>query len=125
MRIHVTANGKATTVSVDDVLIDYLGAITVRKNPKHHTDAKRQHEGAKRAVQKLVLSADDLPQKNLSQYVQKTIIEHIATPDLEAILTARGARFVPPKQSPRPVGDSEKADQVMKELLESMGRKAT
>lgn len=93
MRIHVTANGKATSISVDETLIDYLGARAVRNKPNLHTNAEEQLEKAKNGIQEFVRTSKDLPDKNLSQYVQKMIIENIVNPEFEKILEARGPRF--------------------------------
>lgn len=93
MRIHVTANGKHTSISVDETLIDYLGARMVQDRPKLHTNAQRQQEIAKEYIRDVILQQPDLPTKNVSQYVQRTIISVIAAGELESIIEARGPRY--------------------------------
>ncbi|WP_263406623.1 hypothetical protein [Candidatus Dactylopiibacterium carminicum] len=43
MRLHVICHGKKTTISIDDILMDYLGAWLVEDEPKLHAKAKTQH----------------------------------------------------------------------------------
>lgn len=94
MRLHVTCHGKQTTVSIDDQLIDYLGAWIVEDHPQYHTRAKKQQDEAKAYIKRYVATiGDDLPTKNLSQHIQAFIIQVIAAPGLEAIIKARGPRY--------------------------------
>ncbi len=93
MRIHVTANGKATSISVDETLMDYLGAHFVRDKPKLHTDAEKQLELAKIRIQEFVRSSKELPDRDLSQFVQNVILSYIVNPEYEKILETRGPRF--------------------------------
>ncbi|MES2947519.1 MAG: hypothetical protein V4858_03160 [Pseudomonadota bacterium] len=93
MRIHVTANGKATSISVDETLVDYLGAHFVRNEPKLHANAERQLERAKGRIQEFVRTSKGLPDKDLSQHVQRVILSYIVNPDYEKILETRGPRF--------------------------------
>ncbi|WP_127913404.1 hypothetical protein [Enterobacter roggenkampii] len=72
MRIHVTLNGKKTTISIDDLLFDYLGAWLVEQRPKLHSKPKEQYDQAKSQIRKYVQdNAEKLPSKNLSQHIQK------------------------------------------------------
>lgn len=93
MRISITLEGKATTISVDDTLMDYLGAYLVAEKSKLHTNAKRQQEWAKQYIREVILMRPDVPGKDLSQYVQRHIIHAIAAPGLADIIEARGARY--------------------------------
>lgn len=93
MRISITLEGKATTISVDDTLMDYLGAYLVAEKSKLHKSAKRQQEWAKQYIREVILMRPDVPGKDLSQYVQRHIIHAIATPGLADIIEARGARY--------------------------------
>lgn len=94
MRIHVTANGKATSISVDESLVDYFGAHLVRNTPKLHTDAEVQLKKAKRNIQEFVRTSKSLPDKDLSQYVHRVILNNIMNPEYVKILEIRGPRFV-------------------------------
>ena len=93
MRISVTLEGKATTISVDDTLMDYLGAYLVIEKPKLHKNAKRQQEWAKQYIREVILTRPDVPGKDLSQYVQRHIVHAIAAPDLADIIDARGEPY--------------------------------
>jgi len=94
MRIHLTVRGKKTTVSIDDLLWDYLGAWAVDNDPSAHAKAKLQHELALTHIKHYVkVSEHELPDKNLSQHLQSVIIRLIAAPNLAAIISARGARY--------------------------------
>ena len=93
MRISITLKGKATTISVDETLMDYLGAYLVDDKPKLHKNAKRQQEWAKQFIREVILVRPDVPSKDLSQYVQRHIIEAIAAPGLADIIETRGARY--------------------------------
>ena len=93
MRISITLKGKATTISVDDTLMDYLGAYLVAEKSKLHKNAKRQQEWAKQYIRGEILTRPDVPGKDLSQYVQRHIIHAIAAPGLADIIEARGARY--------------------------------
>lgn len=93
MRIHVTANGKATSISVDETLMDYYGAHLVTESPKLHTNAEKQFKRAKKSIQNFVRTSENLPEKDLSQYIQKILIENIVGPHLDQILKVRGPRF--------------------------------
>jgi len=93
MRISITLDGKATTISVDDTLMDYLGAYLVAEKPKLHKNAKRQQEWAKQYIREAILTRSDVPGKDISQYVQRYILHAIAAPGLADIIEARGARY--------------------------------
>lgn len=93
MRISITRSGKATTISVDDTLMDYLGASLVKSSPKLHTNAKRQQQLAKEFIRESILGGSEPPIKDLSQYVQRMIIHSIAETGLAAIVEARGPKY--------------------------------
>lgn len=94
MRLHVTCHGKKTTVSIDDLLIDYFGAWLVAEHPKFHANAKFQHKVATDFIRRhIAQQGDDLPTKNLSQHIQEFIIRAIAAPGLDDIIEARGPRY--------------------------------
>ena len=98
MRLHVTHHGKKTTISVDDILMDYLGAWLVEEDETLHPNAKKQLQKATSFLQRYVTRyTDSLPEKNLSQHVQGRVIQLIAAPHLANILKARGPRYVKPK----------------------------
>ena len=123
MRIHVTANGKPTSISVDETLIDYMGAKAVLKRPNLHTDAQRQFELAKEAIQEFVRESKTLPEKNLSQYVQSVLIQNIASSELQASVDARGSRHTPAKpKNTAAVSNPAEVDKVMNELFSLNGK---
>ena len=93
MRISITLNGKATTISVDDTLMDYLGAYVVKDKPKLHKNAKRQQDWSKQFIRDVVLQRTDVPAKDLSQFVQRHIIHAIAADGLVDIIAERGPRY--------------------------------
>lgn len=125
MRIHVTANGKHTSISVDETLLDYLGARMVQKRPKLHTNAQRQLELAKAQIQEFVRESRTLPEKNLSQYVQSMIVEQIINPELQTILDARGPRHIPAKiKSTGGASNPADMDRAMNDLLALTGKAA-
>ena len=93
MRISVTFSGKATTISVDDTLIDYLGAFLVQDKPKQHSNAEGQLKAAKKYIRNTILKRPNVPSQELSQYVQRIIIHTIAAPELCDILITRGERY--------------------------------
>lgn len=101
MRIHVTYRKKNTTISVDDVLIDYLGAWYLADHPELHKNAERQLAAALGAVRRIVKGIEQMqPDGTLSSQVQRMIIEQIAKPGLAEIIKARGPL---PKKDRRPV----------------------
>ncbi len=94
MRIHVTLNGKKTTISIDDLLFDYLGAWLVEQRPKLHSKSKEQYDQAKSQIRKYVQdNAEKLPSKNLSQHIQNAILEIIMPKELNEIIEKRGPRY--------------------------------
>lgn len=102
MRIHVTYKGKNTTISVDDVLIDYLGAWLREGQPEFHSKADKQFNAAVERVRKYVWIIERIPSEGtLSSQVQKMIIEEIAKPGLDEIIKARGPL---PKKQRKPDG---------------------
>lgn len=118
MRISITLNGKATTISVDDTLMDYLGAVLVKSSPKLHARAKRQQDMAKSCIRETILQQADVPSKDLSQYVQRMIIHMIAEHGLADIIQSRGPRY---KKEPFDIaslfgGDRQAADQAVQNL---------
>lgn len=101
MRVHVTYFGKKTTISVDDVLVDYLGAWIVEGKEHFYADPKIQFENAVKQIRRFVsnLEEDGGTATNLSQQVQSLIIEAVAGNGLKDILNARGPRYQkPPKK---------------------------
>lgn len=129
MKIHVIVRSKPTTVSIDDILFDYFGAWLLDASPKLHSNAKEHHSTAKDYVKKLCATLD-LPDKNVSQFIQGKILEIVAAPHLAAILETRGPRYEPPKKETyeeRPPPSSEdkaKGDQLMRLMMASEGRKS-
>lgn len=124
MRLHVTYHGKKTTISLDDQLVDYLGAWLVENQPKRHGNAKKQYEMATDHIRRYIAAAanaDVLPAKNLSQYVQAHIIESIAAPYIAPILKARGPRYksAPDRRSTSP----EDVALAMETMLSILGKK--
>ena len=102
MRVHVTCKGKKTTVSVDDVLIDYLGASLVAKYPKFHKNAKFQLEQALDMIRRYAeVCAEEPSEDTLSSRVQAAIIRGIAAPGLADTIHVRGPRYK--KAPPAPV----------------------
>lgn len=97
MKFHATINGKPSSISVDDVLIDYLGAWYLDQRKEVTTNAKSHYESCKKVI-KILINSPELPSKNISQFVQSEIIKMIAAPHLESIIVARGPRYVPPKR---------------------------
>lgn len=91
MRVHVTVRGKRTTISVDDVLIDYLGAYLVREHSRKHHSFDDQQRAAKACIARALADDVDVPERNLSQHIQALIIKRIAAPGLDEILAKRGA----------------------------------
>lgn len=101
MRIHVTHNGKNTTISVDDVLIDYLGAWLREGQPEFYTQADKQLNVAIETVRRYVKLIEKMPSAGtLSSQVQRLIVEQIAKPGLAEIIKARGPL---PKKERKPV----------------------
>lgn len=121
MKFNVTLKGKPTSISIDDVLIDYFGAWLVEGRPLKIKNAKAHHDEVKKNVRRL--SNDlDLPKNNVSQFIQAKIIKLIASPQLESIIEARGPRYVPPKRERNELSDHDpqKADELMAQLMASM-----
>lgn len=101
MRLHVTCHGKKTTISIDDQLMDYLGAWLAEVDQKFHGKAKWQHEQALAYIRRYVArQGDDLPTKNLSQHIQGLIVRLIAAPGLDSIIEARGPRYKKSRPDP-------------------------
>lgn len=99
MRIHVRYNGKQTTISVDDVLVDYLGAWCCSEQPEFHLDSKVQMKMVLETVRKLVKTAEsEGSNATLSGRVQGMIIRVIAQEGLEKIVKARGPLKMPKKE---------------------------
>lgn len=97
MKFNVTLKGKQTSISVDDVLIDYFGAWLLEESPKLHGNAKEHFKTSKDYIKRLCRELD-LPNKNVSQFIQQQIIELIAAPHLKGIIDIRGPRYAPPKR---------------------------
>lgn len=94
MRVHITCHGKKTTVSIDDLLIDYLGAWLVAEHPHLHSKAKKQHDYAIGYIKQYVEKKGEFfPEKNISQHIQAFIIRMIAAPGLADIIETRGSRY--------------------------------
>ncbi|TXT37431.1 MAG: hypothetical protein FD135_3607 [Comamonadaceae bacterium] len=120
MKFHVTLKGKPTSISVDDVLVDYLGAWVVRNFPKYHSQAKFQYNEAKDFI-KVLCDDPALPNKNVSQFIQAKIIRRISEPHLAPIIETRGPRYVPPKRERYAIEpDPQKADELMAQLMAGM-----
>lgn len=121
MKFNVIIKGKPTSISVDDVLIDYFGAWLVEGRPSKINNAKAHHDEVKKNVRRL--SNDiDLPKNNVSQFIQAKIINLIAAPQLESIIEARGPRYVHPKRERNAESDHDpkKADELMAQITASM-----
>ena len=124
MRLHVTCQGKKTTISIEDQLIDYLGAWLVEKLPRYHNNAEKQLDKAKDYIRRYLAAADGaevLPAKNLSQHVQAHIIELIAAPYIADILKARGPRhaIAPARQA----ASAEEIELAMAAVTASFGNR--
>jgi len=94
MRIHVTHYDKVTTISIDDQLVDYLGAILVKDDPKsweYKSGNKQRKKAIAEIKRQLAVDASYglLPTKNLSQHVRKMVIKWIAHPAISKILAYR------------------------------------
>ena len=99
MRIHVRYHGKNTTISVDDVLVDYLGAWCCSEQPEFHLDSKVQMKMVLESVRKLVKVAESEDSSApLSGRVQAMIIRLIAQDGLKDIVEARGPLKMPKKK---------------------------
>lgn len=99
MRIHVTYQGKKTTVSVENILIDYFAAWLAEDYPDSHANAKAQLIAATEGVQRYVEGLTPSPSKDtLSSRVQEMIIHKIAKPGLGAIVQMRGHLQTPRKK---------------------------
>lgn len=98
MLVHVTISGKKTTVSIDDVLMDYLGAWIVRGDPSLYGKAKRQQQEARKCVRDRLVKMNDAPSKNLSQFIQECIIRLIVDEQLTSILDVRGDPYKAPSR---------------------------
>lgn len=80
MRIYLMLRGKRTTISVEDQLIEYL-ADRVCRNPFERGFHWRKT--TRKWIQKSIDGAgDDLPEKNISQWVQARIVDVIVDPAL-------------------------------------------
>lgn len=97
MKFHATIKGKSTSISIDDLLIDYLGAWALDEDPKAQTNALEHYKVCKDAIKRLC-EVPGLPSKNVSQFIQGEIIKLIAAPHLKSIIEARGPRYVPPNK---------------------------
>ena len=103
MRIHVRYHGKQTTISVDDVLVDYLGAWCCSEQPEFHLDSKVQMKMALEVVRKLVKAAESEDSSApLSGRMQGLIIRVIAAEGLGDIVKARGPLKMPKKEPFKP-----------------------
>lgn len=123
MRLHVICHGKKTTISLDDQLVDYLGAWLVEHHPKWHGNAKKQHEMATAHIRRYIevaAKADVLPPTNLSQHVQAYIIESIAAPCIAPILKVRGPRH---KSEPDRQSSPEDVELAMEAMTAILGKK--
>lgn len=99
MRIHVRHNGKKTTISVDDVLVDYLGAWCCSGQPEFHLDIKVQMKMVLDVVRRIVNAAEsEDTTAPLSGRVQAMIIKLIAQEGLRDIVEARGPLTRPKKE---------------------------
>lgn len=99
MRIHVRYRGKKTTISLDDVLVDYLGAWCCSGQPEFHLDSKVQMKMVLEVVRKIVKGAESEDSSApLSGRVQSMIIRIIAQEGLGDIVKARGPLKMPKKK---------------------------
>lgn len=102
MRLHVIYQGNKTTISIEDQLVEYLGALLVKNRPEWHGDAKVQLDIATGFIRDNIFQVselDHLPTKNISQYVRSRIINWIAEPVILEIIDIRGE---PAKKRTRP-----------------------
>ena len=100
MRIHVKYHGKLTTISVDDVLIDYLGAWSCLEQPEFHLDHRLQFKRVLEIVRKFVTFAESEDSNApLSGRVQSLIIKLIAQDGLKDIVESRGPLQRPTKKA--------------------------
>ncbi len=88
MRIHVP-QPKPTTVSVDDWLMELLGAALVLDCPSLHADAKKQAARAKHFVRNAAERIEPTSCDSLSRAIQHAILKRIADPQVIAILSVR------------------------------------
>lgn len=89
MQVFVTHQGRSTTVSVGDELMQLLG---VKLRMRHdQADQSMQLQFAKHAVRAFIARAPGGMDGGLSQYVQQAIIHTIAAPELIALLPSRSS----------------------------------
>jgi len=88
MRVHVALT-KPTTVSVDDELMELLGAALVLNDPARHADAKWQLSAARHFVRRVAEGFGALPSDGLSRAVQREVFRRIASPQVLKILAER------------------------------------
>lgn len=124
MRISITLYGKATTISVDDTLMDYLGAHVVKDKPNLHKNAKRQQDWSKQFIRDVVLQRADVPVKDLSQFVQRHIIHAIAADGLVDIIAERGPRYKKEPADPAALFSSKEEYERVKASMQALANTA-
>lgn len=128
MRIHVSYQGKKTTISVDDKLIEYLGAYLVQHTEKYHSNAKFQAFLALDKIRNFVSEEGEiggLPSKNLSQYVQSRVINWIIDPVIVDILSVRGPlpkKRVRSRSNEQSTASEEEKEAAFQSLKKALGK---
>lgn len=97
MLLHLTFNGKKTSVLLDDTLMDLVGAVAVQHRPEWHADAERQHkEGralARRAAKKISPILLRAHKETLTRVLTRTLLLYVASDELLDIVEKRGPRY--------------------------------
>ncbi|RZI43711.1 hypothetical protein EGT07_08050 [Herbaspirillum sp. HC18] len=94
MRYYMTVHGRLTTITVSDQLSEYL----VLKLGGGKIDARSVKQMVQAWVNRLAWeSADEVPDKDVSQWVQGRILEFIVDPDVHA---RRAQMLKPTKRDP-------------------------
>lgn len=128
MRLHVIYQGNKTTISIEDQLVEYLGALLVKNRPEWHGDAKVQLDIATGFIRDNIFQVsklDHLPTKNISQYVRSRIITWIAEPVILEIIDIRGdpaKKRTRPKENTTQRGSVDDVEKAYEELKKIMGR---
>ena len=90
MRYHLMVRGKRTTITVDEVLAQYLlakiGGFAFQLGGIVGASEVRRW-----IRQKVKREAANIPEKNISQWVQALIIHEIANPDLREKIDKQAA----------------------------------
>ena len=82
MRIHVTVRDRQTTISIEDILIDFMAAKMCRSGDLFWIGMNGKKSVIKWIKKTIKNDPSSIPEKHISQWVRDRIIQEIVSPDI-------------------------------------------